>query len=74
MPDKFQNPPSVVLRLKDVQRLVCLSRSAIYARLADDDFPRPIQLGPRAIGWLHADIDAWIESRTRQSRNTEVAK
>ncbi|NOS79103.1 MAG: AlpA family phage regulatory protein [Nitrospira sp.] len=74
MPDKLQNPPSVVLRLKDVQRHLSLSRSAIYARIADNDFPSAIQLGPRAIGWLQADVDAWLESRTRQSRNAEVPR
>ena len=73
MPDKFP-PPSVVLRLKDVQRRVRLSRSTIYSRLADADFPRPIKLGPRAIGWLDADIEGWIESRSRQPRHAAVSK
>jgi prophage regulatory protein len=72
MSDKFQNP-LVILRLKDVQRQVGLSRSAIYARLADDDFPRPIQLGPRAVGWLQADIEEWIDGRTRKARNATNA-
>jgi prophage regulatory protein len=65
MSDKPRSP-SIVLRLKDVQRRVSLSRSAIYARLAERDFPKPIHLGPRAIGWLQGDIDRWIESRARQ--------
>ncbi|WHZ27563.1 MAG: hypothetical protein OJF51_002360 [Nitrospira sp.] len=65
MPDKAL-VPSAILRLKDVQRQLALSRSAIYSRLADNDFPEPLQLGPRAIGWLQADIDVWIEGRRRQ--------
>jgi prophage regulatory protein len=71
MPDTIQ-PSPLVLRLKDLQRLLALSRSAIYARMAAGDFPPPIQLGPRAIGWRQADIDAWVESRTRQSHNQAV--
>jgi prophage regulatory protein len=71
MPDTTQ-PSPLVLRLKDLQRRLPLSRSAIYSRMAAGDFPPPIQLGPRAIGWRQTDIDAWVESRTRQSPNRAV--
>ena len=39
--------------------------------LGDDEgvsngtFPPPIQLGPRAVGWLEHEIDEWIASRPR---------
>jgi hypothetical protein len=26
-------------------------------------FPKPIQLGERAVGWRDSDIEAWIETR-----------
>lgn len=71
MSDNFTPFPEI-LRLKHVQRRLALSRSAIYARLAARDFPQPIQLGPRAIGWRQSDIDSWLESRTRQSHNQAV--
>jgi prophage regulatory protein len=71
MSDTIQ-PSPIVLRLKDIQRRLSLSRSAIYSRLADSDFPKPIKLGPRAIGWLQADIDSWIETRRQQSREETV--
>lgn len=64
--------PYAILRLKEVQRRLSLSRSTIYSRMAAGDFPPPIQLGPRAIGWRRADIDAWLESRTRQGRRQTV--
>ena len=73
MPDKLSDP-SLVLRFKDIQRLLSLSRGAIYSSLADGDFPRPFKLGPRAIGWLRSEIDAWLKSRTRQSGNGAVAQ
>lgn len=62
----------VVLRFKHVLHRLAISRSAIYARMAADDFPQALQLGPRAIGWLKADIDAWLESRTRCDRKQTV--
>ncbi|UVT20108.1 MAG: AlpA family phage regulatory protein [Nitrospira sp.] len=66
MPDNISNH-SAVLRIKDIQRLISLSRSAIYSRLSDLDFPRPIKLGPRAIGWLKSDIEAWLAGRPRSA-------
>lgn len=57
------NQSASILRLKDLQRRISLSRSAIYAKISAGGFPAPIALGPRAIGWLSTDIDKWIESR-----------
>ncbi len=55
--------PASILRLKDLQQRVKLSRSTIYAKIAAGDFPSPITLGPRAVGWLESDIQRWITSR-----------
>jgi prophage regulatory protein len=66
--------PPIILRLETVQRILALSRSAIYARRAAGDFPPALQLGPRAIGWLQSDIDTWLESRTRGDRTQAVRK
>ena len=73
MSDK-PSSPLIILRLKHVKPRVALSRSAIYSRMAAGDFPPPLHLGPRAIGWLRSDIDAWIESRTRGDRKQGVTK
>lgn len=60
---------SRVLRLKHVQERVGLGRSTIYDRMNpkspryDSTFPKPIKLGIAAIGWIEAEIDAWIKSR-----------
>ena len=34
--------------------------------MAAGKFPRPIPLGERAVGWLEAEIDSWIESCLRK--------
>ncbi|MSQ77645.1 MAG: AlpA family phage regulatory protein [Nitrospiraceae bacterium] len=59
-------PPSI-LRLKDLQQRITLSRSTIYAKIAAGDFPAPIALGPRAVGWLAADVQKWIRSRVQKT-------
>lgn len=53
-----------ILRRQDVEAFVGLSRSTLYAMMAEGTFPKPIKLGKRAVGWREADIAAWLESRT----------
>ena len=55
--------PATILRLKDLQQRVPLSRSTLYAKIAAGEFPSPITLGPRAVGWLATDVEKWIQSR-----------
>jgi prophage regulatory protein len=58
-----------ILRRKQVEARTGLSRSTIYARIAEGLFPRPIDLGGgRAVGWLEAEINDWVQSRIEQSR------
>lgn len=56
-----------ILRRPEVEKAVGLSRSAIYAAMDRGEFPRPIRLGRRAVGWRHHDIDAWISTREEAS-------
>ncbi len=51
-----------ILRRKTVEGRVGLSRSTIYQRIKEGTFPRPINLGNRAVGWLEHEINAWLAS------------
>jgi len=58
-----------ILRRKQVESRTGLSRSTIYARIAEGSFPRPIDLGGgRAVGWVESEIDAWLQARVDSSR------
>ena len=57
-----------VLRRTKVQARVGLSRSTIYAQIAEGTFPKPISLGARAVGWLESDVQNWIKQRLAESR------
>ena len=37
-------------------------------RLAEGSFPRPVQLGARAVGWIEAEVDEWIRKQIALSR------
>ena len=56
------------LRLPDVQRRTGKSRSTIYAGIADGSFPKPVKLGPRAVGWIEAEIEAHNQACIEASR------
>jgi prophage regulatory protein len=58
-----------ILRLPDVKRSTGLSRSTIYLRISQGTFPKPVSLGGRAVGWLEAEIQQWLQRRIEASRS-----
>lgn len=63
-------PERKMLRLKQVQSRVGLSRSSIYQRIQEGSFPAPIALGKRAVAWDSTEIDAWIDALLSQARTS----
>ena len=59
---------TAVLRLPTVILKTGLGRSTIYDWMGKGHFPRPIHLGPRAVGWLTSEIEQWVLSRRDQQR------
>ena len=56
-----------ILRRPEVEARTGLSRSTIYLKIAQGSFPKPINLGPRAVGWVAAEIDAWLQQQVSAS-------
>jgi len=54
-----------IYRRPDVENLIGLSRSTLYAMMAEGSFPKPVKLGKRAVGWRASDVHAWLESRLK---------
>lgn len=46
-----------------VMRMTGLGRSTIYRLIADQKFPCPVRLGPRAVAWRRTDLDRWSDAR-----------
>ncbi|HDY8039953.1 TPA: AlpA family transcriptional regulator [Vibrio vulnificus] len=51
------------LKLKEVMEKTALSRSAIYRKMNDGEFPESVSLGERAIAWVESEVDEWMEER-----------
>lgn len=52
-----------VLRRKQVQAETGYSRSTIYLRIVQGLWPKPVSLGPRAVGWPAREVAALNEAR-----------
>jgi prophage regulatory protein len=66
-----------ILRRRDLEARVRLSRSTIYDKINpkspryDATFPKPIHLGGgSAIGWLEHEVNEWLCSQIEASRGT----
>ena len=62
---------NTILRLPSVKTRTGLSRSTIYLRVAEGRFPKPISLGARAVGWIDAEVDAWVAGQIERSRRAQ---
>lgn len=50
-----------ILRMNEVLKKTAFkSRSSIYAAIENGNFPKPIRLGEKAIGFIEAELDQWI--------------
>ena len=64
------NAPSLTVRfikLPEVEKLVALKKSSIYASVRSGTFPAPVRLSSRSVAWSSAAIDAWIAARIKAS-------
>ncbi|MFV3089533.1 helix-turn-helix transcriptional regulator [Pseudomonas sp. GW6] len=52
-----------VLRLNAVVLATGLARSTIYKLIGSGEFPRPVPLTGRCVGWIESEVAAWIQSR-----------
>jgi len=67
MQQKIQHEPAI-LRRPQVEQRTGLSRSTLYQYIKDGNFPKPVRLGLRAVGWLESDIGDWIAARVKGAR------
>lgn len=64
---------TTILRLPTVKARTGLSRSTIYLRISQGTFPKPVKLGgARAVGWVEADIQEWVQRQIEISQKQKV--
>ena len=56
------------IRRREVENIIALSRSAIYAMIAIGEFPKPIPIGRYAVAWCESEVRAWMAARIAGAR------
>lgn len=59
----MRDAPIRMLRIDQVLALTGLSKTRIYVLQAQGDFPLRVQLSPRRVGWVEAQVQAWLAAR-----------
>ena len=47
-------------RRTTLEDMLGISRATTYRLMHEGNFPRPIKLGRRAVGWRYEDIEEWL--------------
>ncbi|MEQ1881281.1 MAG: AlpA family phage regulatory protein [Burkholderiales bacterium] len=47
----------------------CPQSIDLLGGIKDGVFPKPVPLGPRAVGWLESDVSDWIAARVKFARD-----
>jgi prophage regulatory protein len=67
------HPQERIIRLPELMTITGMSRSTIYARMAEGGFPAPKKLGARAVGWIASQVDAFIAALPSARTNINAA-
>jgi|TARA_R110002126_G_scaffold204488_1_gene351881 prophage regulatory protein len=57
-----------ILRRPEVEARTGISRSTIYAWMKEGTFPLPVKMGTRLVGWMEADIQAWVDAQKSKAQ------
>jgi prophage regulatory protein len=63
MPVAYKDSTPSIIRLKEVTKRVGYKRASIYAKIKSGEFPAPVSLGARAVGWIDSEITEWVRAR-----------
>jgi prophage regulatory protein len=61
-----------ILRRKQVEHATGYSRSTIYLRISQGLWPKPVSLGPRAVGWPACEVAAVNAARIAGQSDDQI--
>ncbi|MBQ0747108.1 MAG: AlpA family phage regulatory protein [Marinobacter sp.] len=62
-------PPLRILKIDEVLEMTSISRATHFAKLNaksksyDPDYPKPLKLGPRSVGYVEQEVIDWLQAR-----------
>ena len=68
--------PQRFLRRRAVEQMAGVTRSTLYAAMAEGRFPKPVKVTRKAVAWLESEIVDWQRRRVAErdrATSAEVA-
>lgn len=62
-PPDPKKQPSDLIKIKEVTQMTSLSRSTIYTKINEQDFPQSISLSCRSVAWVRKEVEDWINMK-----------
>ena len=59
---------SRLLSWKQLRDLVPLSRTTVWRRVRDKQFPEPLRISPGRVAWAERDVVEWISLQMKNAR------
>lgn len=58
-----------IIRMTELEKMLGISKQAIYARIRRGTFPKPVPLGgignTRRVGWLMSEVKGWLKEQAK---------
>lgn len=58
----FNQKTKQLIRLPDVIVMTGMTKSTIYAKIKNGEFPRPLKISDRHVAWDKHEVNGWIEA------------
>lgn len=52
------------IRRKELLAIIPIGKSTLYAMIQAGEFPKPVTIGRRAVGWREREISEWLNARS----------
>lgn len=52
-----------LMRREEVLQVCGISKSTMYNSIRQGQFPGPVRIGARAVGWRKSEVVAWLAAR-----------
>ncbi len=72
MAPRIQTEVHTIVRRRHVEAATGYSRSTIYLRIAQGLWPKPVSLGPRAVGWPAREVATMNAARIAGRSDDEL--
>jgi prophage regulatory protein len=57
-----------ILKQAEVEAKLRMSHTSFWRLRKNSDFPKPLSLGPRSIGWREDSIDRWLMEKDEMKK------